>query len=403
MRLLGLVVVAAACGPRKPPEPLVNETPVAAPDPASRLVVKAIALPRPTLAADPAALVPDPTEEARWPLHATAHPAFEPGFDIAGALAQPGIRWDELCRMGAQHRHLSGAHDLESYLRAWCTALHDPAGAVVQLAAITHPTVSGLGEQIRRDIADILVEHGEADRAEHVLNVNKIEDVEVFDMLAASYFEVGRTADAAEINERAIDRGRNGSEMRQCHRLARRVILKPPQARAMYLKDLDALGDTTRRTTQKFPTDPECARLDDEVACWVSPSDRCRGYLAAQNTPDLERTLEVLGAYFTWPEQPARFVAWRQLASYLREGDTATPLAPNREEAVLLTDALTGMTATVECSDEQGLIEIQIWASRLRRQPGHDNALDPRLDAMIATSTEMAKTTKSCVPSATPR
>src|SRR5262249_42815181 len=119
---------------------------------------------------DIASLLPDPTEHGRWPLAIDVHPELEPRFNIAAALAQPGIGWLELCQRGAQNRHLSHDQDLTAYLAAWCSvAKHDVGDALFRLGQLRASTIKGLADAIRYDVADIVVDHGSADAVENEL------------------------------------------------------------------------------------------------------------------------------------------------------------------------------------------------------------------------------------------
>src|SRR3984885_15241289 len=48
---------------------------------------------------------------ARWPLRFNEHPEDEPSFDIAGALADPGVTWQARCKRGAKFLHLARGRD----------------------------------------------------------------------------------------------------------------------------------------------------------------------------------------------------------------------------------------------------------------------------------------------------
>lgn len=98
--LAAAAVVVLGCGGGKPAEPLpvvpAKAHPVMPAHPA-RGLGRAARIPRPVLAiAEPR---PDLGEEPRWPLTIMQHPALEPQFNVAGALADPGISWRESARM----------------------------------------------------------------------------------------------------------------------------------------------------------------------------------------------------------------------------------------------------------------------------------------------------------------
>ena len=105
MRVLVVVVIVAGCSSRprtRAPEPL--SAPQVVHQVASTRSVVWVA--RPQIDVEP--LLPDLGEDLRWPLAMTDHPALEPKFAIASALAQPGIGWTDLCARGVQNRHLAG-------------------------------------------------------------------------------------------------------------------------------------------------------------------------------------------------------------------------------------------------------------------------------------------------------
>ena len=389
MRVLrwGLLTVLAllACKP-KPAETLANEDRI--PEVATVPRPWLIAAARPEL--DLSSVLPDPTEQARWPLSAAAHPALEPRFAIASALAEPGVDWIELCRMGAQHRHLSGDRDLQTYLQAWCHAASgEPAEAFVQLAVMANPIVAGLAPAIRDDLANLLVQNGDADHAEHLLAKAKVEDIAIFDLLAASYFEVGKNADAAEINERAIDRQQKTSDAAKCHRYAKRIILEPPGARALYLMELDALGDEPARSRKKLSTDPECRQLDAELACWTSPARSCERYLFAQGA-DATRYGELLDAYFTWPLGEATSNEWAAKAIH---AENAQPLPG--ADALEIAALLAGFRV-VQCDDLRELMLIHGLASSLQHRLAHTPAVERQLEALAAQTGAMAASVETC-------
>src|SRR5664279_442552 len=96
---IGLLVVLVGCG-AKPAEPLSTPARIAPPEIEAPTPGSRIAFSRPSI--DIAVYLPDIAQYGRWPLTLSEHPALEPHFDIAGALADPGISWTDLCARGAQ-------------------------------------------------------------------------------------------------------------------------------------------------------------------------------------------------------------------------------------------------------------------------------------------------------------
>ena len=328
--VLGLV----ACGGAPRPAP--------APPPAPRrphrpLGLDEVAAPRP--AVDVASLLPDFTEELRWPLAPSVHPDLEPTFPVAAELAQPGVTWHDLCAMGAQHRHVPGrGAQLVAYLGGWCSAAaHDDEEAIAQLASIGATTYDGLADALPIDLADILADAGGADDAEHLIAKYDLHDVAVLDDLAAVYVELGQPDAAREINHDAIDLGTRSREADQCHRAARDIVLGPSLSRALELQYLERVHVEGR----KIP-DTTCIALDDALACAVHPAKSCSPYLRAQGLDP--RYADLLAAYYKWPDLPAPYDAWREIA---RDATSAVDL-PGAQD--LADAALTAAVETSACS-----------------------------------------------------
>lgn len=297
------LLVLVGCAARQA-EPLGNagEVVPAPTPPPTKILVK-----RPVV--DLAPYLPDPTEEARWPLPASQHPAFEPRYDIAGALAQPGIDWLKLCRMGAQNRHLSGNADLGTYLRAWCAAADGRIpDAVAALGMMGTPTVSGMPAAIRCDIANLLVQQGDAEHAAHVLIANKLDRLEELDLLAASYFETSHFEDALAINQRALESAEKTTPTERCYRLARKVLLSNTSTRGMWLLDLDKASLNQSKQT-------ECTRLDDELRCAVRME--CEGFM--YQDADRLAKLALINSYKDWPRKPVGRKEWFEVAALARK------------------------------------------------------------------------------------
>lgn len=307
-------------------------------------------MPRP--AVDVASLLPDFTEELRWPLAPSVHPDLEPAFPVAAQLAQPGVTWHDLCAMGAQHRHVPGPKaQLVAYLGAWCSAAaHDDEKAIARLSSLGTTTIDGLAEALPIDLADILADVGNADADEHLIEKYELHDVAVLDDLAAVFLELGQPDAARAINNDALELGAQSREADQCHRAARDILLAPSAARDLKIQDLKRAHVTDR----KVP-DPTCVSLSDALECYTYPASRCSEYLKAQRLD--WRYASLLTAYYHWPADPTGYYEWRALA---REAASASGLPGSAE----LTDAaLAGAVQTSEC-DPELLSELRKTAIR---------------------------------------
>ncbi|MEO7096209.1 MAG: hypothetical protein ABI175_23320 [Polyangiales bacterium] len=169
----------------------------------------------------------DVSDHLRWPLTANHHPALEPAYPIAPVFAAAGVGWADLCKLGAQNRRTSGVPlDQIEYLRAWCdVAKHEPELAVVRLAPLLRSTVVTLPAAVRRDIANIIVDSGDSSLGQRILTTARVDEVAMYDLLSASYEEVGKAADAMVFNDLAIDAYTLSKAGDHCHRLAKRVVI----------------------------------------------------------------------------------------------------------------------------------------------------------------------------------
>ena len=142
MKIGFALMVMVGCGakpaePLEKPTPLAHELQVSTPVPSGAVPSFAASgeetpvamIPRPAL--ETLLEPPDVTELGRWPLTIAEHPALEPHFDIAAALAAPGITWTDLCARGAQHRHLATQQELVTYLDAWCSVIPGHYGSAI--------------------------------------------------------------------------------------------------------------------------------------------------------------------------------------------------------------------------------------------------------------------------------
>ncbi len=296
---LGLVLVAA-CG-AKPPEPVDNAAPTAP--------VKAKPAPkrlgrhaRPRPAIDIGWLRPEFHDELRWPLTGMSHPSLEPRFAIAEQLADPGITWEELCARGVHRRMSASQRDLLMYLHGWCDVqTRDVDAACAHLTPLLTSVTRGLTAAVRQDLANILVDQGDADKAEHWLEKHKIRDTETLDLLTANYAELGSLAAVFELNRRAIVSDDHATDATKCRRLARGIatgIDPMPLSAINELKDL--------ATTPKVPN-PTCERLHHKVACSVS-WNHCQAYYTDEAIEVQQQWL--VDAYYTWPVNDVDYKTW---------------------------------------------------------------------------------------------
>ena len=356
---LALLAACAAAPPerlrtpkrlKRPPENTADATPATPPVrfswPQPQIVLPQLPAP-PTHA--------DPSEFARWPLSQATHPSLEPAFAIARVFAQPGVSWIDLCARGVQNRRGGGiAEAHRAYLTAWCRVLeHDASAAVIGLSTLMSTTQYGIPGAIRQDVANIVVDAGNADVAEDLLNRAHIDDVAVYDLVAATYVEVGRTDDALRFNNRAMaSTARSGAGA--CERRAREILLAPEYAR----DDLIAHLEREHR----------CPALAGDLACW-SNTDRC----AAPLTP----AHYVHMAYGDWPTGPADGGRWWTVASIALRGFPAASGAD-----VLATAALSAAVRSSRCSDIT-ISRARTAAAEIMDNKAHDTSLDPQLNQLI--------------------
>ena len=375
MKLVVMVVVAAGCGGKPPAATTVTNA--HADEAVGQLdgtpLPSNLSAPRPDLAIS--ALMPDPTEEARWPLTMAAHPVLEPHFDIAGALAEPGVGWLELCGRGIQLRRLPGNPDLGDYLRAWCAvANHSTKDALYRLGQLHTSTVNGLANAVKHDCANILADHGPAGDLQSILSYGQLHDVELLDLTSASYFEVNRNEDAFDVNKIAIDVDRAPSHEVMCHRLVRGIVVGNEYQRETLYTKLHGL------TVQKDPNlkvvvDPVCEMFEHEVHCWLDPRRGCTDYLHDQHRSYQEVAL--FDAYQMWPTLGGTAEVWSAVAKRAETG------APADDAYRLALPALELAVRTSKC-ETQFLNGLASVARRLTKYPDHNPAFDPALAAFAA-------------------
>ena len=314
MRAVGVMVVAGitACAPG-PAETLRDPRPAPQPtdpDELARTIASAEAtrgqrlspprvspryLKKPTLAPLP---IPDPRHDLlRWPLSGSEHPELTPQFEIAAALAEPGVDWTDLCRMGA-HKRLAGAklRDELAYLRAWCAvASRDTDAALTGLAKLRTSVVRGLGPAARQDIVNVLLDVGDSAQVSRLLERHRLMEADTLDLLAAMYLDMGRDTDGYEINARALGVDSRAHPERRCRRLARAIAIDPDRHRKALLPDAPVLGESFEH--------PACKRIEAELACWLAPDTGCLPWF--QLTGLDVNALEVRTAHRMWPDDPS--------------------------------------------------------------------------------------------------
>jgi len=364
----GVVVAVLAVGAcrAKPPEPLAREVEI---EPVGELPrpPEPVLVPRPEI--DVSHLVPDPTHELRWPLSMASHPELEPQFEIAAALAEPGVGWLDLCRLGAHNRHLGkDKRDHVAYLRGWCSVgKQDLDGALAHLVPLTSSVVLGLAPAVRADFANILVSSGDAHDASRLLSKHRIHDVGVLDTLAASYAELGKLDDAYAINEHAIANDDLRNLANRCRRLTRRIVLRPPP------KQLKAV-DLPNAGLFDVPTgaDATCTRLEHELECWLDPVSACGHYHVDQQL-DVAKSGSLVAAYFGWPRGVA--------GDWWLTVNNALFARPHPGADRLAVAAMTNALRATPCAS-RNVTKIRILAKDLRTEP-HDPAIDADLTRLI--------------------
>ena len=325
-------------------------------------------------------LIPDSTERGRWPLGMATHPVLEPHFDVGEALAAPGVGWLELCGRGIQRRHLSGNQDPVEYLRAWCSALsHDAPDAIARLASLRSTVVRGIRAALWLDIANILADNGDARAATKLIDRNHLEhEVELLDIVAATYVEVGKRDDATELGQLATEADHSG--VTDCDRLARQIVIADRVKQEQLLADL--------RRSRFVP----CAPIEHELRCWLYASTlpaQCEEYFADRKLD--AHYGDVLWAFQQWPESNTGtwFLWWRIGVSASR----AIGIAGAEDLA------LTALDASLRASgcDTQHLIEVRKVLDTLRKEPARDPHLDARIDVMTVKLVHLTElTTELC-------
>jgi hypothetical protein len=322
---LAVVVAFAACGSPQRASTVDNEE---APKPRrwiKSLPDRVASAPRPDVNVEQ--LVPDFHEELRWPLSLMSHPELTPQFEIAQVFALPGIGWIELCERGIQNRVQSGRNrDELEYLRGWCSAVKGDADAACgRLKPLTASTVYGMSAAVRTDLANIIATAGDIDVADKLLNKHRIDDIEVLDLLAATYVELGRERDAHEMNRRALEFPEPTTNALHCRRLVKDIVLSKGSARVSELEQL--------ATKSKVP-DETCVSLYDELKCWQGPAWNCESYFKGASIDP--KTIFLLSASRKWPSRPSNWRVWITVA---HDAIAAMPLPDAQQMARLALDA----------------------------------------------------------------
>lgn len=315
VHLACVAVVTTACGSSSkppatsapqpvPPAPTIEQPPVVTTAPAA----PAELVPRPIIDVE---LVPDLRAELRWPLSAMTHPELAPRLDIASVFADAGIGWIELCERGVHRRTMAGRNrDELEYLRGWCSALAGDADAACEkLAPLRGSTVRGLAAAVRIDLANIIATAGNADRADHLINKHRIDGIEIFDLLAATYVELGKERDAYEMNKYVLANDVEPSAAVQCRRLIKDIALGGD--RSERLAELAALAN-------RSGSDPTCLQLQHKAACTFGGPSKCQDYLADAGIDPAYAG--VVDAYRAWPG----YVTAHNVEAWLRVVRAAT-------------------------------------------------------------------------------
>ncbi|MBA3464920.1 MAG: hypothetical protein H0T46_33610 [Deltaproteobacteria bacterium] len=314
--------------------------------------------PDPKIAEAMAAL--DVHDYERWPLSANQHPALEPAYPIAKVYAQPGVSWLDLCSRGAQNRRGGGgSFEQLEYLRAWCdVAKREARSAVIRLAPLVRSTVLGMPAAVRLDIANIVVDAGDSDDAAQILSAALVDDVAIFDIVAASFAEVGRTKDAIVFADRAIAAHDTRRPVEHCMRITRRVVLSEPGERSGWIHRLSPFEN------------PFCQSKLNELNCWHA--QLCAPYLLDQGVS--ERSLELGELYRDRPKPSATPKAWIEYAQ------RAWQFRGARATEELAISAMETALRRMNC-EGPGVREIRKLASDIMLSR-HDRSFDRRLETI---------------------
>jgi hypothetical protein len=302
----------------------------------------------------------DVHEYERWPLSHNQHPALEPAFPIAKVFAQPGVSWLDLCRQGAQNRRGGGNTEQLEYLRGWCeVAKRDARAAVMRLAPLVRSPVLGMPAAVRFDIANIVVDAGDADDAARVLASAQVDDVAIYDLVAASYAEVGKSQDALVFADRAIAAQQTRKPAEHCMRIARKAVISDPGSRMAAIQELAPFANG------------DCVRLHVELKCWHAK--RCEQYLIAYGVKP--ESVERGELYASWPKPGASVEEWTEYAK-------RTTYYVFHDGGDLTISVLEAALRDLKC-EGAGIARLIGVAERIRADSKHDASLDARISNIL--------------------
>jgi hypothetical protein len=305
----------------------------------------------------------DVSDVVRWPLPASAYLTLEPTYPIAAVFAQDST-WLDLCGLGVQNRIVPGMRSAYlDYLRAWCeVARHDTDAALVHMRNVLRSNVKGLADAVRRDLANILVDAGNAQMAHRALLNAKIDEIAVDDLLAASFADLNKRADADWFNDAALARTVQTITAR-CQRLARRVVIADKADRFSRLKEL-----------QPHIKYHDCKLLLHELTCWNGGS--CTDYINEHGIdPELAAIVDV---YAAWPSGPASARRWIMIA------DEAAGYLGRAGADILAITALEGAMRATTCTGDQAAI-VSAAARKILASPYRERSFDARVGGLINT------------------
>jgi hypothetical protein len=363
MQGVALVLLVAACA-SAPPEKMRDPKPRAKPDEPTYTpprVRPEIDIALPDLPSINIALVhPDPSHELRWPLSLSDHPELEPQFDIAKELAEPGVDWIELCKMGAHRRVVPKLRDQLQYLRAWCfVGANDYTAALEILVKLRGTVVRGLASAIRADLTNVLVSHDPNSARSLVNQLGLRSELDVIDRLSATYIEVGNRAGANELNELALANDNGASSAKTCQRLTRRVLLAPDEYRTSRsafstMRPVPGFADdpTPLLFGAKLNADPKCHELDAQLACWLIEGN-CSAWYKLQGVADTDAYL--LAASSAWPKGPFR----AQPDAWYNVIPLALNARPTREAYYMVVHAAEATLKLTDCDSHWAMSRVR--------------------------------------------